>query len=295
MSIRVIINLLILILIVMLPGVVQAESLIGNWCENGGPYICYPPIENTTDTYACTDSTTIVKADDNTIDWVVNQTIHYYSDGFRNGKTKSLQIKRTFTRNSHYPGVMFEQTELLKDVQEQRQLKVDGQSLIMDYKQISETSDSPLVNTRASYQRCGTETARKQFYTALIDCGGSGDYIAGVPAVVNNPLLWDLGDSKANNRSCQVAAKCWGGGWVAFAYSKDQETSKSAFGAACGGTSRFDAKQQAINSCRQSGGTNCFYQVVSGYDNGNNSLADNIHKGEKVEFCRSGNCEAASR
>ena len=284
-------KLFLILLILALPAAGKADNLVGKWCEDGGPYTCYPPIQNKTDEYTCIESTTITKADANSIQWVINQTIHYYSDGLKNGKTKPEKITRIFQRNTSFPYPVYEHKASLDDYLQQWRLKISNQDLEIAFKQIAPSTQDILLHSKISYQRCTTESAKKQFYTALIDCGGSGDYIAGVPAVVNNPLLWDLGESKANSNSCQVAARCWGGGWVAFAYSEADEISKSAFGAACGGKSRHDAKQQAINSCRQSGGTNCFYEVVSGYDNGNDDLNDNIHKGSKVEFCSNGNCE----
>ena len=274
----------------------QASELLGDWCENGGPYLCYPPIDNKNSEYVCIDGTSVTKAEDNHIVFVTRQTIHYYSDGFKNGKTKTQTIKNIFKRHSENGSDHYELTEDNREQETHKQLRIKGDLLQISFSKKSADSDKPVVVGKINYQRCSDDPNKKTFYTALVDCGGSGDYIAGVPAVVNNPLIWDLGEkSKINKSRCQVAARCWGGGWVAYAVSEqDSDSDKAAFGAACGTDNRHEAKQQAINSCRESGGSNCLSRVVSGYDNGGNELDDTAHKGTKVETCSYGNCQLIS-
>ncbi|WP_455375636.1 hypothetical protein [Kaarinaea lacus] len=284
------------VLILTLPIVSDATSLTGEWCENGGPYICYPPIDNKKSEFICIDGTTVTKATDDAIEFVTKQTIHYYSDGFKNGKTKPQFIKKIFKQTASSNDKVYELTETNRDEIIHRQLRVAKDTLQLSFSRKPTSSDKPPILGKINYQRCSNDTKKKSFYTALVDCGGSGDYITGVPAVVNNPLMWDLGEASAVDKSnCQVAAKCWGGGWVAFAKSDQQsETDKPAFGAACGTENRHEAKQQAINSCRESGGTNCLSQVVSGFDDGSNELDDSSHKGEYVESCSQGECAIIS-
>ena len=274
----------------------QASELLGEWCENGGPYLCYPPIDNKKSEYVCTDGTSISKVADDHIVFVTRQTIHYYSDGFKNGKTRAHTIKNIFKRSSENGNNSYQLTENNDGREIHKQLRITDDLLQISFRKNSDDSDKPAVIGKINYQRCSDDLNKKTFYTALVDCGGSGDYIAGVPAVVNNPLIWDLGEKSTINKSrCQVAARCWGGGWVAYAVSKqDTDNDKAAFGAACGTTDRHEAKQQAINSCRESGGTNCLSKVVSGYDNGSNELDDTAHKGTKVETCSYGNCQIVS-
>jgi len=285
-----------IILIQILPLVSNASSLIGEWCENGGPYVCYPPIDNKNSEYVCTDGTNISEADHDKIVFVTRKTIHYYSNGFKNGQTKPQIIKQIFKRVKSDNIDRFELSENSNDEEILRQLTIQGDTLQMAYNRQSKVADVPPSISKINYQRCSDDPKKKTFYTALIDCGGSGDYITGVPAVVNNPLMWDLGENKKIDKStCQIAAKCWGGGWVAVAKSQqDGDESKEAFGAACGTENRHEAKQQAINSCRESGGTNCLAVVVSGYDDGSNGLDDSAHRGDYVESCKYGDCAIVS-
>jgi len=282
--------------IFILPQLATSASLVGEWCENGGPYVCYPPIDNKNSEYVCTDGTSISEATDETVVFVTRQTIHYYSNGFKNGKTSPQIVKSIYRKVETNGADRFEFVETRGDEKIQRDLTVKGNTLQIAFSRETNSADKPATVGKINYQRCSDDPKKKTFYTALIDCGGSGDYITGVPAVVNNPLNWDLGEEiKIDKSRCQVAAKCWGGGWVAFAKSKqDGEDSKEAFGAACGTENRNEAKQQAINSCRESGGTNCLAQVVSGYDDGSNELDDSTHKGEYVETCANGDCAIIS-
>ena len=271
-------------------------SLVGDWCENGGPYVCYPPIDNKSSTFECTNKTRVTKVFEDKIVFVKQQTIHYYRNGILSGETRPRTIKEVFKRTPNNNATIFEHSETVDDNFETRRLAIKDDTLQVTFKRKADSTDETALLSKIIYQRCSDDPKKKTFYTALVDCGGSGDYIAGVPAVVNNPLLWDLGqDSVVNKTSCQVAARCWGGGWVAYAQSESQnENQKAAFGAACGTANRHDAKQQAINSCRESGGTNCLYNVVSGFDNGSNELDDNAHKGNRVESCSYGRCTKLS-
>ncbi|MCI0506222.1 MAG: DUF4189 domain-containing protein [Gammaproteobacteria bacterium] len=243
------------------------------------------------DTYICTDGTTIVNSTPESLEWVVNQTLHYYTNGLTNGQTKPEQVTLKFKRSGDAPQVIYKNTTEIDDATQERRLIVGDGNLNLEFQQIPNKKDAPRLNEKTAFTRCESEKIKHSFYTALIDCGGSGDYIAGVPAVVDNPLLWAHWDVNRNGSACRVAARCWGGGWVAFAYSKDEEDANTAFGAACGGTSRQDAKQQAINTCKQSGGNNCLYQVISGYDDGAVDGIDSTNKGSKLESCYDGNCE----
>lgn len=274
----------------------HAASIVGEWCENGGPYLCYPPIDNKKSEYVCTDSTSVTKANDELVVFVTKQTIHYYSDGFKNGKTRTKLVKNIFKRSDKNIADRYEMIDSEDDNEIHRELRLEDNLLQISFRKKSSSSEKPAVVGKINYQRCSDDLNKKTFYTALVDCGGSGDYIAGVPAVVNNPLIWDLGENSSINKSkCQVAARCWGGGWVAYAISEtDTDNDKAAFGAACGTENRHEAKQQAINSCRESGGTNCLSKVVSGYDTGSNELDDTAHKGSKVESCSYGNCQIIS-
>lgn len=272
-----------------------AEDITGKWCENGGPYTCYPPIDNKTSTYTCIDSTSITNADEHRLDWITTQTIHYYSNGFKNGKSKPGEEVLTFKRIGTAPTMRYQHVEENRDVRRLWQLQIQQSSMEMIYEQIPNSAEIPVIHRKTIYQRCNSDPDTTRFYTALVDCDGSGNYIAGVPAVIDNPLLWDLGENNISKSNCRIAARCWGGGWVAYAASNADETNKAAFGAACGSESRHDAKQQAINSCRLSGGTNCLNIVVSGFDGGDNDLKDTRHKGSKVETCRYGDCKIVSR
>lgn len=275
----------------------NTASVIGEWCENGGPYLCYPPIDNKNHEYVCTDSTRISRINEDAVEFVTQQTIHYYSGGFKNGKTKAHTTKEIFRRDSDDQAGHYKIIEKNRGEKIQREMRVSDDLIQISFHKQSKSPDEPAVIGKINYQRCSDDIRKKTFYTALVDCGGSGDYIAGVPAVVNNPLIWDLGEQSAieDKTKCQVAARCWGGGWVAYAQSEPgTDNHKTAFGAACGTKDRHDAKQQAINSCRQSGGTNCLHEVVSGYDSGSNELDDTLHKGSKVEKCSYGDCKIVS-
>ena len=287
-------NIFVLALFVIYPVFGHAMDVEGAWCENGGPYICYPPIDNKSPTYTCTEGTNITESSGNTLAFITNQTIHFYTDGFKNGNTQSIVLKKIFKRVPNVTTIIYEHKENNPQEKQYRKLVLKNNELEMSYRYGSLSTENPAVNGKINYQRCNHDPKKKTFYTALVDCGGSGDYIAGVPGVVNNPLLWDLGDKSVSKNSCQVAARCWGGGWVAFAYSKEWPSDKAAFGAACGSKNRKEAKQQAINSCRESGGTNCLHNVVSGFDDGSNDLDDSTHKGAKVENCSNGKCEVVS-
>lgn len=282
---------------ISLPTIANSANIIGEWCENGGPYLCYPPIDNKNYEYTCTDSTRITRVSNEAIEFVTEQTVHYYSGGFKNGKTHTNRIKEVFRRDTNGSSKRFIKTEKLRDEKIFKELSVSEELIQLSFRRKSTSSDNPAVVGKINYQRCSDDINKKTFYTALVDCGGSGDYIAGVPAVVNNPLIWDLGEKSAieDKTNCQIAARCWGGGWVAYAMSEPgTDSNKNAFGAACGTKNRHEAKQQAINSCRESGGTNCLSRVVSGYDNGSNELDDTSHKGTKVENCNYGNCKMLS-
>jgi len=281
----------------VISGNAHAAQPIGEWCENGGPYVCYPPIDNKNDEYICTDGTSITKAGEDSIEFETRQTVHFYSQGIKNGNTKPHVVKNIFRRASQNQDNAFELIETTGGEEIRRELKISDDTLQLFTSKKQQTSEEPAIVSKINYQRCSDDPRKKTFYTALVDCGGSGDYITGVPAVVNNPLMWDLGESSNIDKSkCQVAAKCWGGGWVAFAKSAPEDQSdKEAFGAACGTKNRQEAKQQAINSCRESGGTNCLAEVVSGYDDGSNELNDHIHKGEYLESCSQGECAIISK
>jgi len=279
----------------MMPLVCNATNLVGEWCENGGPYICYPPIDNKKPEFICTEGTRITKATEDAIELVTHQTIHYYSNGFKNGKTKPHLVKQVYKRAATNGTDVFELYEASRIEKIHRELKISADVIQLSFSRTSTSSEKPPIIGKINYQRCSDDPKKKSFYTALVDCGGSGDYITGIPAVVNNPLMWDLGEGSSIDKSkCQVAARCWGGGWVAYAKSDQSETDKAAFGAACGTENRHEAKQQAINSCRKSGGTNCLSQVVSGYDDGSNELDDSTHKGAYVESCSHGECAIIS-
>ncbi|WP_455206765.1 hypothetical protein [Kaarinaea lacus] len=275
----------------ILPFISYAASIEGKWCQDGQPYTCYPPVQHDADTYICTNSTTITNNTSGSLEWVVNQTLHYYTDGLTNGKTKDNQVRFKFTRSDDALQVIYKNTTEIADATQERSLVIGDDSLNLELLQIPDDKDAPQLNQKTVYARCDNDKLKYSYYTALIDCGGSGDFIAGVPAVVDNPLLWAPWDINNKSGACRVAARCWGGGWVAFAYSKDNNDSNTAFGAACGGSSRHDAKQQAINTCKQSGGNNCLYQVLSGYDGGAVDGIDSANKGSKLESCYYGNCE----
>lgn len=280
--------------LIIFPAASSSASLIGKWCPHGEPYTCYPPVQHDSDIYICTDSTTVVTASEETLDWVTNETHHYYTDGLTTGKTKAKQVRIIFSRDTDSQQLVYKSTYYTGDVTKLHRLTVKGNQLILEFIQTPDDSDAPHLKQQTAFARCDNEKTKHSFYTALIDCGGSGDYIAGVPSVVDNPLLWSQWKSDYKNNKCRVAARCWGGGWVAFAYSKDKDEKNTAFGAACGGSSRDDAKQQAINTCKQSGGNNCLYQVLSGYDDGTVDGIDGTNKGSKLESCYFGKCEKMS-
>jgi hypothetical protein len=242
-------------------------------------------------TYICTDSISIVNSNTGSLEWVINQTLHYYTNGLTNGQTKSEQVTLKFKRTGDTSRVIYKNTSENSNATQERRLLVGDGAINLEFQQIPRNKNTPRLNQKTAYARCDIEKNKHDFYTALIDCGGSGDYIAGVPAVVNNPLLWAHWDVSKKGGACRVAARCWGGGWVAFAYSKDHDNPNTAFGAACGVTSRQEAKQQAINTCKESGGNNCLYQVISGYDGGAVDGIDSTNKGSKLESCYDGNCE----
>ncbi|WP_455221976.1 hypothetical protein [Kaarinaea lacus] len=266
-------------------------SIEGKWCQDGESYICYPPVQYDSDVYTCTDSTSIHNASAESLEWVINQTHHYYVDGITNGNSQSKQVILKFKRSPDPLQHVYESKIHTNDTTQMRRLVVKEDSLFFEMTQIPDNSDAAQLKERTTYTRCSGDKNIHRFYTALVDCGGSGDYIAGVPAVVDNPLLWSQWKSFSKNTHCRIAARCWGGGWVAFAYSKDERDDNTAFGAACGGESRHDAKQQAINTCKQSGGDNCLYQVLSAFDNGVSEGIDATNKGSKLESCYYGNCE----
>jgi len=280
--------------LIIFPAASPAENIVGKWCPHGQPYTCYPPVQHDSDTYKCTESTAVVAATDETLEWVANETHHIYVDGVTTGTTKSEQVKITFSRDTKSQQAVYISTNYTGDVTQLHRFTVKDNQLILEFIQTPEDSDAPHLNQQTSYARCDNEQSKQSFYTALIDCGGAGDYIAGVPSVVDNPLLWSQWKSDYKKNKCRVAARCWGGGWVAFSYSKDEDDKNTAFGAACGGTSRDDAKQQAINTCKQSGGKNCLYQVISGYDDGTVDGIDGTNKGSKLQSCYFGNCQKMS-
>ena len=270
---------------------INGKNINGKWCQDGEPYICYPPVQYDSDTYVCTDSTIVNNASPNSLEWIINQTNHYYVGGITSGNSRPQQVRLTFNRSADPLQQSYENITHANDATQLRRLVVKDDSLLFELTQIPEDTKKPQLKEKTLYARCSSEKNAHYFYTALVDCGGSGDYIAGVPAVVDNPLLWSQWKSFSKNTHCRVAARCWGGGWVAFAYSKDENTDNTAFGAACGGESRHDAKQQAINTCKQSGGNNCLYQVLSAFDNGEAEGIDSTNKGSKLESCYYGNCE----
>ena len=91
--------------------VANAASIEGQWCENGKPYTCYPPVTNQSDTYICTDSTVITKFSEKSLQWNVKETLHFYSDGFTNGKSKSRQYSRQFVHPADATGDIYEHRE----------------------------------------------------------------------------------------------------------------------------------------------------------------------------------------
>ncbi|WP_455365939.1 hypothetical protein [Kaarinaea lacus] len=225
------------------------------------------------------------------LEWVISQTHHTYVDGITNGSAQPRQVRLTFKRNADPLRKVYENSTEVDDIAQVRRLVVMDNSLLLELTEIPDDPKAPRLNQKFHYTRCASEQNTHSFYTALVDCGGSGDYIAGVPAVVDNPLLWSQWKNFSKNTHCRIAARCWGGGWVAFAYSKENNDDNTAFGAACGGESRHDAKQQAINTCKQSGGDNCLYQVLSAFDDGVSEGIDTTNKGSKLESCYYGNCE----
>jgi len=277
--------------VVTFPVIVQAADIEGRWCEDGQPYFCYPPVQHDTDTYVCTDSITIINSTPNSLEWIIDRTVHYYTNGLTNGASMPEQVKLKFTRTGDTPQTTFKNTTQIANAIHERRLVQSGGKLDLEFIQLPVNEKAPRLNQKTTYARCDSGKSKPSFYTALIDCGGSGDYIAGVPAVVDNPVLWAHWNIKNKRSSCKVAARCWGGGWVAFAYSKNNDNPNTAFGAACGGASRNDAKQQAINSCKQSGGDNCLYQVISGFDGAAVDGIDSTNKGSKLEGCYFGKCE----
>ncbi|MGD8566725.1 MAG: hypothetical protein PVJ39_01375 [Gammaproteobacteria bacterium] len=276
----------------LLPALGVTASLEGQWCENGKPYACYPPVTNQSDHYVCTDSTTITRVGPKSLQWVVNETLHFYTDGLINGKTKRKQIITRFDRTDDSNTNVFEHREESEAVSRSRKLIVRNDDINVIFNQIPHEEDAVKIHQQTTYNRCDAALKNKTYYTALVDCGGTGDYIAGVPEVVDNPLLWNPGNERTNNynSSCRLVTKCWGGGWAAYAASNDAGEGKKAFGASCGESSRHDAKAQAINTCRESGGTNCLLSVISGFDNGQTTSAVNNNKGIKVETCNYGDC-----
>jgi len=274
-----------------LTGVACAASIEGKWCQDGQPYTCYPPVQHDADTYICTNSTLVLNSTAESLEWVVSQTHHSYAGGITTGNAEPKQVRLKFKRNSDPLQKVYENSIEVDHASEVRRLLVKDDALLLEYTEIPDDPKAPRLNQKIRYARCDSEQNIHSFYTALVDCGGSGDYIAGVPAVVDNPLLWSQWENFSKNTHCRIAARCWGGGWVAFAYSKDDNDDNTAFGAACGGESRHDAKQQAINTCKQSGGSNCLYQVLSAFDGGAVDGIDGTNKGSKLESCYFGNCE----
>ena len=268
-----------------------AASIEGQWCENGKPYTCYPPVTNQSDAYICTDSTVITKADAKSLQWNVKETLHFYSDGFMNGKSKSRQYSRQFIRQADATGNIYKHGEKSDAATRSYKLVAKDDEIDLVFEQIPLESDATRIHQNTIYRRCDEKLNKETYYTALVDCSGFGDYIAGVPAVIEDPLQWDSEDDEKHGATCRVAAKCWGGGWVAYAYSNESSQQSKAFGAACGSASRHDAKQQAINTCRESGGSNCLFTVVSGFDNGTTDSGNISHKGIKVESCSNGDCK----
>lgn len=270
---------------------VFAADITGKWCLNGEPYTCYPPIEHHGEAHACIESTAIKNANGQKFDWVIQQTMHYYTSGLANGGHKPMQVTYTFERTDNPSAKEFKHVEQTDEATRVRSIVVKNTELEMTFKQVPHSNKHTKQNQLLSYKRCSSDTNEHSFYTALVDCGGTGDYIAGVPAVIDNALLWDLGKSKSGS-SCRVAAKCWGGGWAAVAYSKGKSNSNGkAFGAACGGESRKTVIEQAIRSCQNSGGNNCFATVVSGHDSGISYNTNTDKKGNKVQLCSNGDCK----
>jgi hypothetical protein len=269
----------------------NAASIDGKWCQDGQSYTCYPPVQHDSDTYTCTDSTTVLNSSADSLEWVINQTHYYYAAGITTGNNKPEQVRLKFKRITDPLQNIYENTSHTEDETHVRRILAKNDSLLLELTHIPDDAKAPRLNQKFSYTRCASNTKVHSFYTALVDCGGSGDYIAGVPAVVDNPLLWSQWKNFQKNTQCRIAARCWGGGWVAFAYSKDANDDTTAFGAACGGESRQDAKQQAINTCKESGGANCLYQVLSAYDHGAVDSIDGTNKGSRLESCYYGNCE----
>jgi hypothetical protein len=281
-----------LLLLLLLPTLSPAATIEGQWCDNGKPYACYPPVTNQSDHYVCTDSTTITQAGPKSLQWVVKETLHFYTDGLINGKTESKQVTTQFVNADESNANVFEHREDSDAASRSRKLIVRDDEINVVFNQIPHEPDAVTIHQQTSYKRCDTALNDKTYYTALVDCGGTGDYIAGVPEVIDNPLLWNPGNepTKKYGSSCRLVSKCWGGGWAAYAASNNAGEGKQAFGASCGESSRHDAKAQAINTCRESGGTNCLLTVISGFDNGQTTSAVNINKGIKVETCNYGDC-----
>lgn len=282
-----------LIVLSLLPAWGAAASIEGQWCENGKPYSCFPPVTNQSDHYVCTDSTVITQISPKTLQWTVRETVHFYTDGFINGKTESKQIVTRFVRADKSKANIFESREDSDAASRLRKLIVSDDEINAIFNQIPHQADAVKIHQQTTYKRCNAALNKTTYYTALVDCGGSGDYIAGVPEVIDNPLLWNPGNAstKQYGSSCRLVTKCWGGGWAAYAASNGAGEGKKAFGAACGESSRHDAKAQAINTCRESGGTNCLLTVISGFDNGQTSSTVNTNKGTKIETCNYGDCK----
>lgn len=280
----------VLFLFILATASAYGASIEGQWCENGRPYTCYPPVTNGSDRYVCTDSTSISIEKPDTINWVVKETLHFYAHGYMNGKSEARQYTRQFTRSADVRGNIYQHQETSRDAIRSYKLVVRDQSIDILFEQSPKAPDATRIHQLTGYRQCNEKLNQSAYYTALVDCGGSGDYIAGIPAVIEDPLQWETRLDRKRGASCRVAAKCWGGGWVAYARSSDDGQAGRAFGAACGGESRHDAKQQAINTCRQSGGTDCLATVVSGFDNGSSGARLVSHRGIKVETCRDGAC-----
>ena len=118
--------------ILFLPAASNATDIVGNWCENGGPYVCFPSIDSKSPTYVCTDSTSVTKASERSIEFVTQQTVHYYNNGILSGNTKPRTVKKVFDRVSNNPALVFEHVETVKGEEQTRKL-----ILIDDMLQIS--------------------------------------------------------------------------------------------------------------------------------------------------------------
>ncbi|MGD8641159.1 MAG: hypothetical protein PVG89_11060 [Gammaproteobacteria bacterium] len=280
-----------LIASLVFPPVGDTATITGQWCENGKPYTCYPPVSNSSNTYVCTDSTSITDVKPDSLQWIIKETVHYYTDGVINGKTETRQRKTRFIRRGDADSRVFEHREDVQDASRSRKLTIDDDKLDVVFNQLPSKPGAVKVHRQTTYRRCDETLNKETYYTALVDCGGSGDYIAAVPEVIEDPLLWNPGRDLQYDDTCRVLAKCWGGGWAAYAISDDTGEGSQAFGAACGESSRHDAKAQAINTCRASGGRTCLFNVVSGYDDG--STNDNLssQKGINTEYCNYGICK----